>query len=281
MATAIPNTEQFDYWNGPVGERWASLQEKIDENLEAITKELFRFADVKEGERVLDLGCGCGTTSFMLEKLVGEKGTVIGIDISNPMLEVARARAKKAQSRVMFLEADASVHDFSRHKFDLIFSRFGVMFFDDPVVGFTNVRHAMLRDARLVFVCWRAMKENDWANVPYQAALPLLPPQASSDPLAPGPFAFADPTRVKTILVRSGLKDVAIEKLDTTMYMGSTVKAAAEEAMNIGPLAKASRELDEKTRGKIRAAVEAAYRKFESKDGIAPPAAAWLVRAHV
>ncbi len=281
MATAIPNIEQFDYWNGPVGERWASLQEKIDENLEAITKELFRFADVKEGERVLDLGCGCGTTSFMLEKLVGEKGTVIGIDISNPMLELARARAAKAHSRVMFLEADASVHDFSRHKFDLIFSRFGVMFFDDPVVGFTNIRHAMHHGARLAFVCWRPMKENDWANVPWQAALPLLPPQEPADPLAPGPFAFADAARVKTILVRSGLKDVAIEKLDTVMHMGSTVKGAAEEAMNIGPLAKAARGLDEKKRGKIRAAVETAYQRYEGKDGVRPPAAAWLVRAQV
>ncbi len=281
MATAIPNTEQFDYWNGPVGERWASLQEKIDENLKGITGALFDFATPKAGERVLDLGCGCGTTSFMLEKIVGEKGKVVGIDISNPMLELARARAHKNHSHVTFIEADASVHNFAQFKFDLIFSRFGVMFFDDPVVGFTNIRHAMQHGARLVFVCWRAMKENDWANVPFQAALPLLPPQEQADPLAPGPFAFADAARVKTILVRSGLKDVAIEKLDAKMYMGSTVKSAAEEAMNIGPLAKAARDLDDKTRDKIRAAVENAYKKFESKDGIAPPAACWLVKAHV
>ncbi len=281
MANDIPNIEQLEYWNGPVGERWASLQEKIDENLAAITKELFRFAAVKEGERVLDLGCGCGTTSFMLEKHVGEKGKVIGIDISNPMLEVARARAIKVHSHVSFIEADASVHNFGAHKFDLVLSRFGVMFFTDPIVGFTNVRHAMHKGARLVFVCWRAMKENDWANVPYQAALPLLPPQEAGDPFAPGPFAFADPTRVKTILVRAGLKDVAIEKLDSTMYMGSTIKSAAEEALNIGPLARTATGLDDATRGKIRAAVEAAYRRYESKDGVTPPAAAWLVRAHV
>jgi SAM-dependent methyltransferase len=281
MATEIPNTEQFDYWNGPVGERWASLQEKIDENMKAITDALFHFAAVKAGERVLDLGCGCGTTSFMLEKIVGENGKVVGIDISNPMLELAHARAHKLHSHVSFIEADASVHNFAQFKFDLIFSRFGVMFFDDPVVAFTNIRHAMHHGARLVFVCWRTMKENDWANVPYQAALPLLPPQEALDPLAPGPFAFADAARVKTILARSGLKDVAIEKLDTKMYMGSTVKSAAEEAMNIGPLAKAARGLDEKTCDKIRAAVETAYRKFESKDGIVPPAACWLVRAHV
>ena len=280
MATEVPNQEQLEYWNGPVGERWASLQEKIDENLKAITDALFDFAKVKAGEHVLDLGCGTGTTSFMAEKIVGEKGKVIGIDISNPMLELAHARAKRLHSHALFIEADAAVHNF-QHKFDLVLSRFGAMFFEDPVMGFTNIRHAMRERARLVFVCWRAMKENDWANVPYQAALPLLPPQEAGDPFAPGPFAFADAARVKTILVRSGLKDVAIEKLDSKMYMGSTVKSAAEEAMNIGPLARAAPELDDKTRDKIRAVVENAYRRFESKDGIAPPAACWLVRAHV
>jgi SAM-dependent methyltransferase len=281
MVTAVPNAEQLEYWNGPVGERWAGLQEKIDENLKDITGALFRFAALKEGERVLDLGCGCGTTSFMAESIVGERGRVIGIDISSPMLEVARERAKKLNSRVTFIEADAAVHRFGTFRFDVVLSRFGTMFFEDPVMGFTNVRHALAEGGRIAFVCWREMKENDWANVPYQAALPLLAPQEPADPLAPGPFAFADAGRVKTILARSGLKDVVIEKLDSKMYMGSTAKAAAEEAMNIGPLARAARELPEETRAKILGVVEKAYRPFESRDGVAPPAACWLVRGHV
>ncbi|MGQ0742014.1 MAG: class I SAM-dependent methyltransferase [Alphaproteobacteria bacterium] len=281
MMAEVPNAEQLEYWNGPAGERWGSQQEKIDENLKDITDALFRFAALKEGERVLDLGCGCGTTSFLAEKIVGEKGRVIGIDISNPMLEIARARARNLGSHVTFIEADAAVHQFGAFRFDVVLSRFGAMFFEDPVMGFTNVRRALGEGGRLVFVCWRDIKENDWANVPYQAALPLLPPQEPADPCAPGPFAFADAGRTKTILSRSGYKDVHIEKLDAKMYLGSTVEAAAEEAMNIGPLARAARELPEETQRKIRAVVEKVYRPFESKDGIAPPAACWLVRANV
>lgn len=281
MTTRAPNAEQLEYWNGPVGEHFASLQEKIDQNLAAITDALFRFAAVKAGEQVLDLGCGCATTSFMLEKLVGAKGAVTGIDISKPMLEVARARAKELGSQVRFIEADASAHDFRESRFSLLFSRFGVMFFDYPVAAFAHMKRALAERARVAFVCWRPFKENDWAYAPYQAALALLPPQEPTDPHAPGPFAFANAGRVKTILARAGLKDIAIEKLDTRMYMGSTVKSAAEEALNIGPLARAARELPEDVRDKIRAAAESAYRPYESKDGIAPPAAAWLVRAHV
>jgi len=268
------NAAQIEYWNGAVGERWARLQETIDGNLAAITKALMPFAGAKPGERVLDIGCGCGTATLMLSKAVGPGGDVTGIDISAPMLAVARSRGASAN----FLEADASVHLF-KPTHDLIFSRFGVMFFADPPAAFANIRKALAPGGRLAFVCWRAVSENLWAAAPFAAARDLLPPQEPMDPLAPGPFAFADDARLKAILSQAGLRNIRIEKLDSTMNMGASAEEAAAQALNIGPLARAASELDEAAREKIRATVKAALAKFATTSGIAPPAACWLVGA--
>jgi ubiquinone/menaquinone biosynthesis C-methylase UbiE len=268
------NAQQVEYWNGAVGERWARLQETIDGNLAAITKSLMPFAAAKPGERVLDIGCGCGTTTIALSKAVGPSGDVTGVDISAPMLAVARSRGAGAN----FLEADASVHLF-KPTHDLVFSRFGVMFFADPPAAFANIRKAVAPGGRLAFVCWRAVQDNLWATAPLAAAHDLLPPQEPADPLAPGPFAFADDTRLNGILSQAGFRNIRIEKLDSTMNMGATAQEAAAQALNIGPLSRAAAELDETTRGKIRVKVEAALAKFATASGIAPPAACWLVGA--
>ncbi|HEY3778417.1 MAG TPA: class I SAM-dependent methyltransferase [Rhizomicrobium sp.] len=278
--TNAANAQQIEYWNGPVGERWARLQERIDLHLADITEAAIRFAAPAPGERILDIGCGCGTATLLLAMKAGSGGAAAGIDVSAPMLRVARARAMAQNAGVTFLQADASTYEF-QPVFDLAFSRFGIMFFADPVKGFGNLRSALAPGGRLAFVCWRDFAENRWASEPMEAARPLLPPQEPSDPFAPGPFAFADAARLRGILERAGYASVEIDAFDGPMNMGASLEEAAAETLNIGPLARAATGLDDETREKIRAAVEAAYLPYASKLGVTLPAACWMVRARL
>jgi len=272
------NEQQIEYWNGRAGQRWAAQQERIDWNLAEITEAVIPFARAKPGEHILDIGCGCGTATLMLARAVRPNGSVAGVDISAPMLAVARARAHSGQADIPFIEADASVYDF-QPTFDLVFSRFGVMFFADPFAAFANIHKAVAPKGRLAFVCWRSMPDNMWAAAPFAAAKHLLPPQEAPDPHAPGPFAFADGARLTDILSRAGFHDVALTKFDGAMNMGDTPAEAANEALNIGPLARAAAELDDAARAKILDVVATAMQKFAGPRGIAPAAACWLVSA--
>lgn len=272
------NAQQIEYWNGKVGERWAKLQECIDLQLNNIADALMPFACAKPGERVLDIGCGCGTTTLRLGMAVAPNGSVAGVDISAPMLDVARARAQAMNADIPFLESDAATHEF-QPVFDLVFSRFGVMFFEDPVAAFKNIRTALAPKGRLAFVCWRTFKENDWAFVPFNAAKPFLPEQPPSDPHAPGPFAFAEAARLKTILSEAGFAHIRIEKLDTACNLGATLEDAVQSTLQIGPLARAAGELDDAARDKIRGAVRGALKSYETPTGVTPRAACWLVGA--
>jgi SAM-dependent methyltransferase len=268
------NAQQIEYWNGPVGEKWARLQQTIDTNMAAITAALMSFAAPQPGERVIDIGCGGGTTTALLAKAVGPSGDVTGVDISRPMLTLARSRGIAAN----FLEADASAHAF-KPTHDLVFSRFGVMFFAEPALAFANIRKALKPGGRVAFVCWRPFVENAWSFAPYSAAKSLLPEEPPGDPHAPGPFAFADDVRLAAILGDAGFDDVSIDKLDTTMNMGANAGEASAQAMNIGPLARAATGLDDVTRGRIKLTAESVLEKYKTAKGIEAPAACWLVRA--
>lgn len=274
------NGMQIEYWNGAGGERFARSQDAIDRSLAKITEAAIAFAAPQIDERVLDIGCGCGTTTFRLREKVGPNGATAGVDVSKVMLNVARARAGASNADVAFVEDDAAKHDF-QPVFDLVFSRFGVMFFADPVAAFANIRTALTKTGRMAFVCWRSLPENFWAYAPLVAARPFLPPMDPPDPHAPGPFAFADGDRLHRILASAGFNSIVIEKLDTTMSMGATVEEASAEAMNIGPVSRAASELDEPTRDKIRAAIAEAFGKHTSPEGVSLPSACWLVRATV
>jgi ubiquinone/menaquinone biosynthesis C-methylase UbiE len=271
------NAQQIEYWNGAVGERWARLQQTIDTNMAAIMVALMAFAAAKRGEHVLDIGCGAGTTTLAYAQAVGANGAITGVDISRPMLDVARGRAKQ-NANVTFVEADASAHSF-KPEFDLIASRFGIMFFADPLAAFANIRKGLKQHGRLAFVCWRSAEENLWASAPYAAARDLLSPPEPSDPLAPGPFAFADAGRLRNILDEAGFADIRIDALDSTMNMGADTDEAAAQAMRIGPLARAVAGLDDAAREKIRNAVMPVLARYKSREGITPPAACWLVGA--
>ncbi len=256
-------TSQADHWNGPGGERWAASQAEIDRSAAAITELWLPWVAPRSTDRVLDVGCGCGTTTMMMAE---RAASARGIDISVPMLALARRRAPQLE----FILADAATHAFEPVH-DLIVSRFGVMFFDDPVAAFANLRTALAPGGRLGFVCWRAFEANPWAATPLAAAKDFIAPVAQ-DPDAPGPFAFARRERLERILSAAGFRDVAIEARDTTMFLGETVEDAVTSSLTIGPLARAAAELDEPTRDQIRARL----RKVLTGT---MPAAVWLVGA--
>jgi SAM-dependent methyltransferase len=258
MAYTI-SVDQIEYWNGPAGERWASAQARMDASLAPITELLFDFASPQVGERVLDVGCGCGTTTLRLRTFGCD---VTGIDISAPMLGVARARGARV------IEGDAA---HAPGSYDLIFSRFGVMFFADPAAAFAHLRGITRRFA---FVCWRSFEDNPWASEPLAAARDLLPPSPPTDPDAPGPFAFARKERLEHILPGAQLTPA-----DSTMYMGADVEEAIAEGLTIGPLARAAAECDDATKDKIRDRLRTLYAKYASPTGIHVPARIWLVRA--
>jgi SAM-dependent methyltransferase len=253
------SVDPIEYWNGPAGERWAQQQAHMDKSLEAISDLLFAFAAPRAGERVLDVGCGAGTTTLRLASLGCE---VTGIDVSAPMLALARTRGARV------IEGDAAQAPGS---YDLIFSRFGVMFFADPLAAF---RHLRTITRRFAFVCWRAFDNNAWAREPLAVAHDLLPPQPPADPRAPGPFSLADRGWLEQVLPGAELTAA-----DSTMYMGATVEEASAAGMSIGPLARAAADLDESTKDRIRERLATMYARFATPTGVQMPAAVWLVRA--
>ena len=272
------NQAQIDYWNGPTGEKWARHQRETDRNLAEAADAALRLANAMPGERVLDIGCGAGVTSLLLGDAVGPAGHVVGVDVSQPMLALARSRANA--TNVEFIEADATLYPF-KPEFDLIFSRFGVMFFVDPAAAFANIRMGAAKGGRLAFVCWRAVEENEWVSLPYRAAKPLLPEQKPIHPHAPGPFAFADPDRLRSILTNAGFSGIGIEKYDGQMDLGSSPESASFQVTELmGPTARALRGVDDATRAKAQEAVIKALADFlTGTENIRLGIACWLVSA--
>ena len=246
----------------------------MNRSVSSITDAALALAAPRPGERVLDVGCGTGSTSLMLAERVAPGGSVVGVDISGPMLGVARDRA--AGAAVEFALADAGEHRFPS-PFDLLFSRFGVMFFADPVAAFGNLRAALAPGGRMAFVCWRALRDNPWASAPLAAARDLLPPMEPVDPEAPGPFAFAERDRLARILAEAGFAEVSIAAHDDHMLTGATVEEATDHAMIIGPLARALAQAPDEVRAAARPRVAEAVARFATPRGVSPPAAVWLV----
>jgi ubiquinone/menaquinone biosynthesis C-methylase UbiE len=234
------NADQAAYWNGPAGRRWTDRQEMQDRLLAPISELLLARAGVATGERVIDIGCGCGATAIALAERVGPGGHVLGLDLSAPMLERARQRAAPSLP-LSFVLADATVHRFSPAGADLLFSRFGVMFFADPVLAFANMRKGLADGARVVFASWKEPRQNPWMMLPLQAAYRHVPRLPEMGPEDPGPFAFASEQRVRRILAAAGFSAIAIDScpLQLDLAVGQGLEAAVRGALAMGPVSRA------------------------------------------
>ena len=273
------NADQVAYWNAQAGETWVAQQDRLDRQLSPLGLTAMAALDLAADERVIDIGCGCGQTSLELAGEVGADGSVLGVDISAPMLEVARRRAAQAGlGNVQFLEADGQIHGFNAAGADALFSRFGVMFFADPPAAFTNLHKALRPSGRLAFVCWRPMVENQWMLLPLQAALQHIPPPAAApDPFAPGPFAFADPERVRGILTTAGFSRIEINAHDTKIG-GNGLEETVELSLRVGPLGRLLGEQPDQ-RGVVAEAIRTALQPYDGPSGVYQSAAVWIVTA--
>jgi len=281
MTASTSNAEQIEYWNARTGERWAQDQQQLDRQIQPLGDEAMRALAPAAGERVLDIGCGCGQTTLELAQQVGASGQVLGADISRPMLAVARARPLPAGGSISFQELDAQTADLAAAagvaSFDAAFSRFGVMFFGDPAAAFANIRRALRPGGRLAFVCWRSLAENDWMRKPLEAAKPLLPPQPPPDPNAPGPFAFADAQRVTALLSKAGFASVTLRPFDAMIGSGELQQTLAL-TLRIGPLGSVLREHPELTDA-VAEKVRAVREPYDTPRGVLLPGAVWIVTA--
>ena len=278
MTDTVANVAQEEYWNGRAGETWVELQRLLDMELRPLGREAQAALAPRPGERVLDIGCGAGETSLDLAAAVAPGGAVLGVDISRTLLELAARRAAEQGTGARFEAADAQVSDFGGERFDAVFSRFGVMFFADPFAAFANIRKALKPAGRIAFVCWRPPAENPLMTAPFKAVEPLLPPMPPSDPLAPGPFALADPERVRRILAEAGFGQVAIRPFDAKVG-GWMPEDALIVAQRVGPLGTVLRENPE-LRPKVLDAVAGELQRHTDADGkVRLGAAVWIVTA--
>jgi ubiquinone/menaquinone biosynthesis C-methylase UbiE len=274
------NAEQITYWNGPAGQKWVHRQQMQDIVLGPVSDSLIERARVAAGERVIDIGCGCGSTSIAFAKAVGPRGHVLGVDISAPMLARAREVAPVG-TPVEFALADATVHAFQPAGFDLLASRFGVMFFADPVLSFVNMRKALRPGGRVAFACWRTPRDNPWMILPLMAAYKHVPKLPELGPEDPGPFAFANEERVRRILGEAGFSAITLERCDLSLDLsaGKGLDGAVKAAIEIGPVSRALEDQSPEAITAVAASIHEALTPF-ARDGAVPLGASiWIVTA--
>lgn len=271
---ATDNADQIEYWNSNSGGKWVNNQERMDRTLRPFSDHVMAVTGVGDGESVLDVGCGTGETSIRLDSL---GGIVTGVDVSQPML--AHASKRPDSGKVRFVLADASSHDFGDAAFDLVFSRFGVMFFSDPDSAFANLGRMTRSGGRIAFACWRPLSENPWMLKPVIVAKDFIELPARPAPEDPGPFSFSDRDRVTRILTSGGFVDISIEPYDHPMFMGDTVDDAVVTAMEVGPIGGAAEGADPERVEKLKSALADMLSEFQTGDGVRLPGAIWCVTA--
>ena len=274
------NADQIAYWNGPGGRHWTDRQQLQDIVLAPVSKILIERAAVKTGEAIIDVGCGCGATSLDLLKQVGPTGRVTGIDISEPMLRRARELAP-ANAPVEFVLADATVYPFAPTSADMLFSRFGVMFFAWPSDSFANMRKALRPGGRLAFACWRTPRDNPWMMLGLQEAYKFVPKLPELKPDDPGPFSFASEERGRGILGEAGFSDIKMERADLSLDIatGGGLEAAIETILAIGPT---SRALENQPPDKIEAttnSIRTMLTAHQKGDTVPLGGSIWIVTA--
>jgi len=275
---SMANKDQEEMWNGAGGKAWVRAQTLLDTAFQPFADILVETVTTANANSVLDIGCGTGATTLAMAKALGPEADCLGLDISETMISHARKRAAESGSHAEFLVADAQTHDFPSSTFDMITSRFGVMFFEDPVAAFRNLNRAAQPGTQLLMFSWRDPAENPFMTAAEAGARPLLPGLPEREPNARGQFGFADAARVEHILSESGWQDVVSEKLDVECRFPLSAMDLYVSLM--GPVGYAiAQGVDEATRERVIDVVRAAFMEFADGDEIVFTAACWKTAA--
>ena len=269
--------EQAKLWNSSAGCAWVEAQALLDRTLQPFEDLLVEAVAASGAKRVLDVGCGTGSTTRAVARLLGARGQSVGIDISAQMIEAARTLAEQDHARATFICDDAQTHPFARASFDMVIARFGTMFFSDPVQAFANLRQAAALEAKLRFVAWRSVAENPFMTAAERAAAPLLPNLQTRVENAPGPFGLADAHRMHSILEQGGWADIDIRPIDVPCTLPE--KELTRYATRFGPVGTALRDADPQTQAHVAGIVRAALDPFVHADEVRFTAACWIVVA--
>ena len=275
--TRQTGSDQTTLWNGAAGCAWVELQETLDRVFKPFEDLLIEAVSLKHGGRVLDVGCGTGGTTVAIARSVGANARCTGIDISEPMITAARVRAERERTPASFICANAQTHEFEPASFEMIISRFGVMFFDDPVRAFANLRRAATDGADIRFIAWRSAAENPFMTTAERAAAPLLPNLPARQPDEPGQFAFANDRRIDAILQESGWADIDIRPIDVACTMPE--RDLIPYLTRLGPVGRIFPEMDERTRVQLIETVRAAFDPYVHGAVVRFTAACWIVGA--
>lgn len=276
------NADMDDFWNGAGGEKWLLFQEAMDESLRPFGHQALAFAAICAGENVLDIGCGCGDTTIEIARRVGADGSVQGVDISAPILARAISQAEiLAASNLTFERGDAQIFPLRSQFFDLVFSRFGIMFFDDPVAAFTNLRRAMKLGGRLVFICWQPVIDNEWVTVSLDVVarhITLPPPPGPHDS---GPMSFGKPERVNSVLSAAGFTNITVSDFSPMFTIGHTIDQAVDFLTQMGPASGAIAKSDtsDRIKSEITADLRNTLSDFSHAESVTLGAATWIVTA--
>ena len=276
----IANQEQREFWSDIKGDLWVTLQPRIDTMLATFGDKALDTLNPQSGERILEIGCGTGTTTLALGGRVGTSGEILAADLSRPMLNKAIERANvSAEHPITFVEADAQVHSFPTAAFDAVYSRFGVMFFDDPIAAFRNIRKAVRPGGRMAYVCWADRKANPWIRIPAGAAKTCLDLPAPPPDDAPGQFSMENEGRVQQILHDAGWSDIGLERFTVDGSIGSDAADAARFITKMGPMSEPFALADSDTQNKTLQVIEEALTPYSNDSGVTLGFSTWIVSA--
>jgi SAM-dependent methyltransferase len=276
----IVNIDQATEWEGPEGEHWVAHQQRYEQLSGELTPPLLDAAAITATDQVLDIGCGCGATTRLAARAATD-GHALGVDLSGPMLQRAAAdAAAEGLTNVDFQRADAQVHPFPPGHFNVAMSRFGVMFFADPVAAFTNIATALVPRGRLALLCWQDLAHNDWVTVPAGAALAHVPFPDLGAPDQPGPFSLADPDRITYLLTTASFRDITTTAIEAPMRFGADARDAVNFLAGMGVARTLLDQVDPDTAQLALTAVRDALRPHQTPNGVTLTGAAWLVTAH-
>ncbi|CAN5536760.1 methyltransferase domain-containing protein [soil metagenome] len=282
---AVANEEAIEAWNGPLFDRFVRFRDIVITGLGAHGEVALELYPPQSGQRVLDVGCGFGDTTQRIAELVGPSGEVVGVDVAERFIEVSREEAAQAGLRnVRFDVRDVELTDFDGEQFDYAYSRFGTMFFANPVAALRNVRRALRPGGRLCSVVWRRKLDNDWMHSAELVVKGFVEkPEDSEEPTCgPGPFSMADADTTSAIFLSAGFADITLHRCDIPILIGADIDGAIEFVTALGPAGEVLRLLGDRAdeqRPQILAALRKDLARFEGSDGVTAPASTWIVAA--